>query len=74
MNIPTSVQTPLFIIILLWLYAVSYKTNYAVSYKTNLGGFTVRLARPKLWNAINTDVRNKQSLNAYKTAYKKAVT
>ena len=46
----------------------------AVSYKTNIQGFTVRLDGPKLWNAINTDVRGKLSLNAFKTAYKKTLT
>jgi len=29
-----------------------------------------RLAGPKLWNAINTDVRGKLSLYAFITAYK----
>jgi len=47
---------------------------HVVSYKTNIRGFTVRLAGPKLWNAINTDVRGKLSLNAFKIAYKKTVT
>ena len=47
---------------------------HAVSYKTNrpkiIRGFTIRLSGPKLWNAINTDVRGKLSLNAFKPAYK----
>jgi len=44
---------------------------HAVSYKTSIRGFTVRLAGPKLWNGINTDVRGKLSLNSFKTACKK---
>jgi len=44
---------------------------HVVSYKTNIRGFTVRIAGPKLWNSINTDVRGKLSLNAFKIAYKK---
>jgi len=44
---------------------------HAVLYKINIKGFTVRLAGPKLWNAINTDVHSKLSLNTFKAAYKK---
>ena len=44
---------------------------HTIPYKTNTRCFTVRLAGPKLWNAINTDTRGKCSLNAFKTAYKK---
>jgi len=46
------------------LYVLWYKTNIHVR------GFTVRLAGPKLWNAINTDIRGELSLNAFKPAYK----
>src|SRR6218665_3252234 len=43
---------------------------HTIPYKTNTRCFTVRLAGPKLWNAIITDTRDKCSLNAFKTAYK----
>jgi len=43
---------------------------YDVPYKTNTRCFTLRLAGPKLWNAINSDIRGKCFLNAFKTAYK----
>src|SRR6218665_1404109 len=49
------------------LHTVSYKTNRPTTC------FTVRLAGPKLWNAINIDTRGKCSLNAFKTAYKKTM-
>jgi len=44
-----------------------------VPYKTNTRYFrpTVRLAGPKLWNVINTDICGKCSLNTFKTAYEK---
>jgi len=63
----TSVQMPLFMIILLGpsLDIMLFQT------KQNISGFTVRLAGPKLLNAINTDVCGKLSLTAFKTAYKK---
>jgi len=44
---------------------------HAVSYQANIRGFTVRLAGPKLWNAVNIYVRGKLSLHAFKTAYKR---
>ena len=43
---------------------------HTILYKTNTRCFTVRLAGPKLWNAINTDTRSNCSLNVFKTAYK----
>src|SRR6218665_375086 len=44
---------------------------HTIPYNTNTRCFTVILAGRKLWNAINTDIRGKCSLNAFKTAYKK---
>src|SRR6218665_3131921 len=37
---------------------------HTIPYKTNTRYFTVRLAGPKLWKAINTDTRGKCSLNS----------
>ena len=38
--------------------------------RTNARRFTVRLAGPKIWNAIDIGLRNIGSLNAFKNEYK----
>lgn len=39
--------------------------------RTNVRRFTVRLAGPKIWNAIDIGLRNIGSLNAFKNEYKR---
>src|SRR5688572_23876418 len=41
------------------------------SCKTNTRHFTIRIAGPKLWNAIDPSIRSLTSLNSFKLAYKK---
>ena len=72
-----SVQTPMFMIILLD-FSLNFMLFHVKPKYTRKRGFTFILAGPKLWNAINTDYGTddlgKQPLNAFKTAYKKTVT